>query len=46
MSSRPAVLSAPGPVPLARPVRSPDNGLDKKAVDIRIMEWQPCQFVR
>lgn len=27
-------------------VRTADNGLDKKAVDIRIMERQPSQFVR
>ncbi|MET8419705.1 hypothetical protein ABZV41_29590, partial [Streptomyces sp. NPDC005098] len=37
-------LLCPGPRRDA--VRLPDNGLDKEAVDIRIMERQPCQFVR
>ncbi|MGW3870199.1 hypothetical protein ACWD95_12375, partial [Streptomyces sp. NPDC005069] len=40
----PAPLLCPGPRRDA--VRLPDNGLDKEAVDIRIMERQPCQFVR
>ncbi|MGW1737134.1 hypothetical protein, partial [Streptomyces sp. NPDC001999] len=41
-SARPTAL----PGPRRDTVRLPDNGLDKEAVDIRIMERQPCQFVR
>jgi hypothetical protein len=40
----PPPTALPGPNPDT--VRLPDNGLDKEAVDIRIMERQPCQFVR
>lgn len=42
VNARPTAL----PGPRRDTVRLPDNGLDKEAVDIRIMERQPCQFVR